>query len=108
MVIELNDDNFDVEVINSDIPVFIDFWAEWCSPCKMIAPIIKELSEQYNGKIKICKANLDDCSQVFKKFKILNLPTFLLFKDGEVAKKEVGVKQKKDLQKIIEEVVENN
>jgi len=108
MLIELNDDNFDVEVINSDIPVFIDFWAEWCNPCKMIAPMIKELAEQYDGKVKVCKANLDDCPQSFKKFKLLNLPTFLLFKDGEVVKKEVGVKQKKDLQKMIEEVVENN
>jgi len=106
MIIEINDENFDQEIINSDIPVFIDFWADWCNPCRMVAPIIKELSEEYNGKVKICKAKLDDNSKAIQKFEIQSLPTFLSLKDDKVIKKEVGIRQKKDLQDMIEEIME--
>ncbi len=86
----LNKDNFESEVLKSDMPVLVDFWAAWCGPCKMLAPTIAELAEEYEGKVKVCKYNIDDDASVAIKYGVASIPTVLLFKDGEVADKSIG------------------
>ncbi|KPK36385.1 MAG: thioredoxin [Phycisphaerae bacterium SG8_4] len=102
-VIELTDATFDTTVHNSDVPVLVDFWAPWCGPCKMIAPIIEEISDEYADKAKICKLNTDDARDSAMEFGISAIPTLILFKDGQVQKKWVGLTSKKDLAAAIDE-----
>jgi len=91
MALEVNDGNFDEIVIKSDKPVVVDFWAEWCGPCRMIAPIIEDLSKEYSGRAVITKCDVDNSPQVAAKFGIRNIPTVLFFRDGKIADKQVGV-----------------
>ncbi len=93
-VLELTDDNFESEVIGSDVPVLVDFWAEWCMPCKMIAPTIDELANEFHGKVKVGKVDTDANRDVSVKFGINAIPTVMLFKGGEVIQKFVGVTPK--------------
>ena len=86
----LNKDNFESEVLKSDMPVLVDFWAAWCGPCKMLAPTIAELAEEYKGKVKVCKYNIDDDASIAIKYGVVSIPTVILFKDGEVADKSIG------------------
>lgn len=86
----LTQNNFEEEVLKSDIPVLVDFWASWCGPCKMLAPTIAEIAKEYEGKVKVCKLNIDDDSSVAIKYGIASIPTVVLFKNGEVADKSVG------------------
>ena len=102
-VIELTDATFDTTVHNSDVPVLVDFWAPWCGPCKMIAPIIEEISDEYADKAKICKLNTDDARDSAMEFGISAIPTLILFKGGQVQKKWVGLTSKKDLAAAIDE-----
>ena len=102
-VIELTDATFDTTVHNSDVPVLVDFWAPWCGPCKMIAPIIEEISEEYADRAKICKLNTDDARDSAMEFGISAIPTLILFKGGQVQKKWVGLTSKKDLAAAIDE-----
>ncbi len=88
--ITFTDDNFETEALKSDIPVVVDFWAEWCGPCRMIAPIIEELSEQYQGKIKVGKLDVDQNPQVAIKYGVRSIPTVLFFKNGEVVNTIIG------------------
>ena len=88
--ITITDDNFESEVINSDKPVLIDFWAVWCGPCKMIAPIVEELAEEYEGKFKIGKLDVDENQQVSIRFGVRSIPTLLIFKDGKIADTIIG------------------
>ena len=104
-VIELTDATFDNTVHNSDVPVLVDFWAPWCGPCKMIAPIIKEIAEEYAGKAKICKLDTDEARDSAMEFGISAIPTIILFKDGQVEKKWVGLTSKKDLAEAIDELL---
>ncbi len=99
MALEVNDGNFDEIVIKTDKPVVVDFWAEWCSPCRMIAPIIEELSKEYSGKAVVVKCDVDNSPQVAAKFAIRNIPTVLFFKDGKIADKQVGVVPKNNFVK---------
>jgi len=91
------DSNFDSEVIKSQVPVLVDFWAEWCMPCRMLTPTIEALGEQFAGKVKIGKVDTDANRQVSVKYGITAIPTIILFKGGEVAKKFVGLTRKEDL-----------
>lgn len=86
----LTQNNFEEEVLKSDIPVLVDFWASWCGPCKMLAPTIAEIAKEYDGKVKVCKLNIDDDSSIAIKYGIVSIPTVVLFKNGEVADKSVG------------------
>ena len=94
MAIKITDANFEAEVLKSELPVMVDFGATWCGPCKMIAPYMDQLSEEYEGKAKVCKADIDECSGLAAKFRIMNVPTVLFFKNGEVVEKHVGGAQK--------------
>ncbi|RKX90072.1 MAG: thioredoxin [Spirochaetes bacterium] len=82
--------NFDQEVINSDIPVIVDFWAEWCVPCKMIGPILEEVADDYAGRLKVAKLNVDEAGEIAARFNIISIPTLMVFKDGEAAAQQVG------------------
>ena len=96
--VELTDDNFDQEVINSEVPVLVDFWAEWCAPCRAIAPAVEELAAQYQGQAKIGKLDVDHNQQVAMKFGIRSIPTLLIFKNGEVAEQIIGAVPKAQLE----------
>jgi thioredoxin 1 len=104
-VIELTDATFDKTVHNSDVPVLVDFWAPWCGPCKMIAPIIEEVAGEYEGKVKVCKLDTDEARDSAMEFGISAIPTIILFKDGQVQKKWVGLTSKKDLAAAIDELL---
>jgi thioredoxin 1 len=88
--VTISQDNFTAEVIQSETPVVVDFWAEWCMPCKMIAPVLEQISQDYVGKLKVAKVNVDDNGEIAQQFNIVSIPTLLLFKDGEVVGQQVG------------------
>jgi thioredoxin 1 len=89
--------NFSTEVLQSTSPVLVDFWAEWCGPCKALGPILDELAEEYNGKVRIGKVNIDEYQELAAQYRISSIPTLLLFKQGQVAEQLVGLRSKKDL-----------
>jgi len=99
MAISISDSNFEQEVLQSDIPVIVDFWAEWCGPCKALTPIVEELGEDYAGKVKVVKMDVDANPQTPMKYSIRNIPTLLFFKNGEKVDKQVGLVPKKKLEK---------
>ena len=88
--VTISQDNFTDEVVQSQVPVVVDFWAEWCMPCKMIAPVLEQISQDYAGKLKVAKVNVDDNGEIAQKFNIVSIPTLLLFKDGAVVGQQVG------------------
>lgn len=98
------DQNFESEVINSSTPALVDFWAEWCGPCKALAPLIDELANENAGKINVFKLNVDDNPDIAAKYGIRGIPTLLFFKNGKVANQSVGVSPKANLQNIINQV----
>lgn len=102
MAIELTDANFEEVVLNSDKPVLVDFWAEWCGPCRMVGPIVEELAGEYEGRAVIGKVNVDFNRDISMKFGIRNIPTLLVFKGGEVVDKQVGVAPKNVLAQKLE------
>jgi thioredoxin 1 len=104
-VIELTDATFDQTVHSSDVPVLVDFWAPWCGPCKMIAPLMKEIADEYIDRAKICRLNTDDARDSAMEFGISAIPTLILFKDGQVQKKWVGLTSKRDLAAAIDELL---
>lgn len=101
MEVKVDTANFSQEVINSKIPALVDFWAPWCGPCKAIAPHLEELAKDYNGKIKVCKLNIDDAPEIATEYAIMSIPSIMLFKDGAVMKKKVGAMNKKELEKFV-------
>ena len=104
-LIEFTDDNFDTEVLKSNLPVLVDFWAEWCGPCKMIGPIVEEIAGDYAGKVKVGKVNVDFNNQVAMQYGIRGIPALLVFKCGAVANQIVGAVPKNNITQILDEVI---
>jgi len=104
-VLEFTDSNFETDVVQSDVPVLVDFWAEWCQPCHMIAPTIEELAADYKGKVKVGKVDTDSNRELSVKYGISAIPTIILFRDGEVLKKFVGLTSKGQLESELQELV---
>ncbi len=103
MTVKVNNSNFEKEVLKSDIPVMVDFWAEWCNPCKMFSPVVDEVAGEYQGKMKVCKVNVDDASEVAGKYNIMSIPAVLIFKNGQVVDKVTGAVSKSVIKEKIEE-----
>ena len=103
-VLEFTDGNFDYDVVQSDIPVLVDFWAEWCQPCKMLTPTIEELAVEFKGKVKIGKVDTDSNPEVPVKYGVSAIPTIMLFQGGEVVKKFVGLTSKDQFQAVLNEL----
>lgn len=101
-MLTLTDSTFDREVLNSDVPVLVDFWAEWCGPCRMMEPTIEAIAADYAGKIKVGKLNVDDNGATAMRFNIRGIPTLLLFKDGRIVDQRVGAVGKAEVQKMLE------
>ncbi len=101
-IIHLSDATFETEVLQSTVPVLVDYWAEWCGPCKMIAPILDEICKDYNGKLKIAKLNIDENAQTPAKFGIRGIPTLMIFKNGNVEATKVGALSKSQLTTFID------
>ncbi len=102
MAIEVNDSNFKSEVTDSEMPVLVDFWAPWCGPCKMIAPVLEELANEYDGRVKIVKLNVDDSPDTASKFGIRSIPTLIMFKNGKVFEQTVGAQSKDNLKQLVD------
>ena len=102
-IIQLSDDKFEADVINADSPVLVDFWAEWCGPCKMIAPILEEVANEFEGKLTVGKLNVDENNETPPKYGIRGIPTLLLFKNGNVAATKVGALSKAQLTEFLNE-----
>lgn len=96
-IVNVTDASFDQDVLQSDVPVLVDYWAEWCGPCKMIAPVLEEIADEYDGKLKVCKLNIDENEQTPPKFNIRGIPTLMLFKNGNVDATKVGALSKSQL-----------
>ena len=101
MVQHFNDSNFDQEVLHSDVPVMVDFYADWCGPCRMLAPAVSEIAEEYSGKVKVGKVNVDEQIELAMKFNITSIPTVIVFKNGSPAATSVGFCAKEQLEEMI-------
>lgn len=95
-------DNFETEVLGSDVPVLVDFWATWCMPCRMLAPVIEEIASENEGKIKVGKVNVDENPDLASKYRVMSIPTVLVFKNGELTATSVGVDSKENILKLLE------
>jgi thioredoxin 1 len=104
-ILTVTDDSFDADVLGSELPVLVDFWAEWCGPCKMIAPVLEEIAEDYAGKLKIAKLNIDQNEATAPKFGIRSIPTLILFKNGAAEATKIGAMSKSELVAFIEQAI---
>lgn len=105
MEVTLTSENFTEEVLNSKLPVLVDFWATWCGPCRMLAPTIEELAEEYDGKVKVAKLNVDDAEDLAVSYGVSSIPTVMLFKNGEKAAQSVGYVEKEKLVALINSAI---
>jgi thioredoxin 1 len=103
-ILTVTDSNFKALVLDATVPVLVDFWAEWCGPCKMLSPILEELASEYDGRIKVAKLNIDDFPGVANEYGIRAIPTMLIFKGGQVAEQVVGLRSKRDLKANLDKV----
>jgi thioredoxin 1 len=101
-IVTITDDNFQNEVLNSDTPVLVDFWAEWCGPCRMVAPVLDQLADEMNGKVRIAKLNVDENQRIAYQYQVSSIPTFILFKGGQMADRTMGAMPKSAFQSFIE------
>lgn len=101
----LNDKNFKTEVLDSEVPVLVDFYADWCQPCKMITPLIEELAKEQHGKLKVCKVNVEDSPEVTTTYGVMSIPTLIFFKDGKVSDQVTGVLTKQQLNNKIKDII---
>lgn len=104
-VLEVTDQTFEQEILNSDIPAMVDFWAAWCGPCRMVAPVVEELAMEYSGKVKIAKMNVDQNHQTPAKFGIRNIPTLILFKEGKAVNTIIGAQPKSVIEEEIKKLL---
>ncbi|MAR01417.1 MAG: thiol reductase thioredoxin [Oceanospirillaceae bacterium] len=104
-ILTVTDDSFDTDVLGSDVPVLVDFWAEWCGPCKMIAPVLAEVAAEYEGKIKVAKLNIDQNEATAPKFGIRSIPTLILFKGGNAEATKIGAMSKSELVSFIDQSI---
>ena len=104
-IIHVSSTDFEEQVLNSDQPVMVDYWAEWCGPCKMIAPILDEIADEYNGKLKVAKLNVDENQELAQKYSVRGIPTLMIFKSGDVAATKVGAVSKSQLSAFIDSVI---
>ena len=104
-ITHINDSDFEQEVLNSDSPVLVDYWAEWCGPCKMIAPILHEIADEYAGRLKVTKMDIDQNTETPRQFSIRGIPTLMIFKDGQIQGTRVGALTKNQLKAFVEDVV---
>lgn len=100
--ITITAENFEAEVLKSDIPVLVDFWASWCGPCKMIGPVISEIAQEYAGKVKVGKVNVDEQMDLAMQFQVASIPTLIVFKNGEVVKRTMGAQPKSSIVQLFE------
>lgn len=98
---KITSENFNKEVMESEIPVLIDFWAEWCTPCKMTSKVVEELEEELKGTIKVGKVNVDEETKLATKYGIMSIPTFMIFKNGEVVQTKIGMQDKEELKRML-------
>ena len=105
MELKITDNNFETEVKKSNIPVLVDFYADWCGPCKMMAPLVAQLAEAYDGKCKIGKCNVDENQELAREFRVMSIPTFIFFKDGKAVETLIGAVSKDELEAKIKQVL---
>lgn len=105
MEIEVKDTDFKQKVLKSDLPCLVDLWAEWCAPCQFIAPILKEIAEEYEGKLNVCKLNVDHNPQTATEYGIMAIPTLLIFSKGKLVDKIIGLKDKKEIEETFESFI---
>lgn len=105
MALKVTAENFQQEVLASDKPVLVDFWASWCGPCQMMSPVIDELAEEMKGSVKICKVNVDDESDLAQKYAIMSIPAFFIFKGGKKVADTLGARSKEDMKAFIEQTI---
>ncbi len=104
-LLAFTDANFDAQVLASELPVLVDFWATWCEPCKRIEPVVKELAAQYAGKLIVGKLNIEECPATARRFMVRNLPTFMIFKNGEIAATQMGAVAKSQMMQFIDRAI---
>ena len=103
--VELNDSTFESEVIKSETPVLVDFWAPWCGPCRMISPVVEEIATSYTGRLKVGKVNVDDNQEITMKYGIRSIPTLILFKNGKAVEQIIGAVPKSEIERIIKKAL---
>ncbi len=100
-VVELKNENFEKEVLSSNVPVLVDFWASWCGPCKMMAPVVDEIAKDKQGMVKVGKVNVDESQALAERYGVMSIPTFIVFKNGSEAARTVGVQSKDEIMKLL-------